>query len=173
MGGAGLDGGDPQRAAVGGGEELDVATEALVRAGVPQVVAFGSGPGEPIGADQGAVENQVAHALLPATEGDLGQLRGALGQHVDALVQVPVGGGLRHSGITGQAVHTAPVAKPAQHQHGLAERPQHARTLRGADPAAVRGQQPSQALHHRAGNIEGGSIGNQREASGIVDGILW
>src|SRR5512144_1966139 len=54
VGGAGLDVGDPQRAAVGGGEELDVATEALVLAGVPQVVAFGSGPGEPVGADQGA-----------------------------------------------------------------------------------------------------------------------
>ncbi len=33
--GAGLDGGDPQRAAVGGGEEPDVATEALVLAEVP------------------------------------------------------------------------------------------------------------------------------------------
>ena len=158
--------GDPQWGAVRGGQELDVAAEGVVFTGVPQVGAGGAGAGDPVTGDQGAVEDHVAEPLVVAAAQHLVQVRSPSREHVDALVQIPVAGGLADAGVAGQAVHAASVAKPAQHQHRLTETTQRTAAPRGAKLAAVSGQQPGQVLHHRAWDIECGSIGNQREASG-------
>lgn len=162
-----------RRGAVRSGEELYVAAEALVLAGVPGVdlLAFHAQryPGKAVGGDQGAIQDHVVHPLFPAAFQHLVYVWGMGGQDVDAFVQVAVSRGLRGAGVPGQAVHAAALTKPAQHQHGLAEGTQRPRALRGADPAAVRGQQPGQALHHVARDIEHGNIGDQREASGVPE----
>ena len=55
-GGARLDIGDPQRGAVRGGQELDVAAEALVFLAEPQVVAVVPSAGQAVALDEHAVE---------------------------------------------------------------------------------------------------------------------
>ncbi|WP_406279538.1 hypothetical protein [Embleya sp. NBC_00896] len=82
------------------------------------------------------------------------QVRGAVGEDVDAFVEVAVAGGLGDPGIAGQAVHTAALADPAQHEHRLPERAQRARALPGADHAPVCGQESGEELHHVARNVE-------------------
>lgn len=146
-----LDRGDPQWGAVGSGQNLDVAAEHVVFPGVSQVVAGGADPGDPITGDQGAVEDHVANPLVVAAAEDLVQVRSTLGEHVDAFVQVAVAGGLTDAGVPGQAVHTAALLEPAQHQHSLPEAAQHAAALRGADTTAVRGQQSGKVVYDGAG----------------------
>lgn len=138
--------------------------------GVPGVHLFARGAqvgaGDAVALDQRAVQEQMVHALLPALGKDSVQVRGLFGQDVDAFVQVAVAGGLRNTRIPGQAVHTRAVAEPAQHQHRLPERPQRPRTLRSADLTPATSKQPGEELHDRARDVEHGSIGDQREASG-------
>ncbi len=83
---AGLDISDPQRGAGRGGEELDVPPELLVLAGVPQVVTVGGDPGDPIGADQDPVEDQVARSLVMAAAENLVQVGRMVGQDIDPLM---------------------------------------------------------------------------------------
>src|SRR5512143_1505708 len=96
----------------------------------------------------------------------------ALGQHVDTLVQVAVAGGLTDTGVAGQAGQAATITEPAQNQRGLAERAERAGALRGADPAAVGGQQPGEELDDVARDVERGGMGNQREAPGVADDLV-
>lgn len=81
-----LDVRDPQRGAGGGGEELDVPAELLVLAGVPQIVAVGGDPGDPIGRDQDPVEDQVARSLVMAVAENLVPVGSAVGQDIDTLM---------------------------------------------------------------------------------------
>src|SRR5690606_25824030 len=91
----------PQWVPVGGGQELDVAAERAVFAGVPAVhrparagpFGFDHLPGDPGGADRGAVQDHVGVPGREPLIEYLVQVRGLGGEHGDALVQIPVGGG--------------------------------------------------------------------------------
>lgn len=166
---AGLDLGDPQRRAVGGGQELHVPAEGLVLLTEPPVVAVLAHAGDPVRFDQRAVEDHMGHAVLAAALQDFVQVGGSVGEDVDALVQVAVTGGLRDPSIVGQAVHAAALAEPAQHQHRLPERAQGTGPPRSADPAAVRGQQAGEELDGTARDVEHGGVGDHGEASGSAD----
>lgn len=111
VGGTGFDVGCPQRGAVRRGEELYVAAEALVLAGVPGVdlgaLDAWRCPGRAVGLDQGAVQDHVILPFLSVAFQHLVQVWGLGSQDIDAFVQVAVAGGLRDAGITGQAVHAA------------------------------------------------------------------
>ena len=104
----------------------------------------------------------MAHALLLAAGEDVVQFGGAVREDVNALVEVAVAGGLGDAGISGQAVHAAAFAEPAQDEYGLAERAQRPAAARGSDAAAVSGQQTGQVLHDVAGDVEPGVVGDQR-----------
>ncbi len=95
--------GCPMRGTVRGGHELDVPGEAPSLAGVPQVVALLRGAGHPVAGDEGAVQYHMAQPLLATALQHLMQLRGALDEDVDALVEVPVAGGLGDARVPGQA----------------------------------------------------------------------
>lgn len=54
-------------------------------------------------------------ALGPAADQHVVQVRGLGGEHVDALVQIPVGGGDPDPGVAGQHPQTRVIAEPAQY----------------------------------------------------------
>lgn len=164
-GGTRLDIGDPQRGAVRCGQELNVAAEALVLLGEPQVVVVLPDPCRPVAGDQRAVQHHVCHSPGTAEVQRLVQIRSLGGGHTDTLMEVAAAGGLRDPGVPGQAVHAAVCLEPAQHQYRLAERAQGARALRCADLAPVCGRQPGEELHDVVWDVERGGMGDQREAS--------
>jgi hypothetical protein len=43
-------------------------------------------------------------------------VRGVRGDHLQAFVQIAVGGGVADAGVTGEVVQVGAVAQPAQHQ---------------------------------------------------------
>jgi hypothetical protein len=139
----------------------------------PQVIAVVADAREAVGLDEGAVQDDVRHSVPSAAVQDVVQVWSLLGEDVDAFVQVAVAGGLGDARVAGQAVHASPLTEPAQDQHGLAERAQRPRSPRGAKPPPMGGQQPGQVVHDVARDIERGNIGDQREASGGSDKILW
>ncbi len=61
----------------------------------------------------------MAPAGGPSSLEHLVQVGGSVGEHVDALVQVAVAGGLRDAGVAGQGGHVDVLAEPAQDQDGL------------------------------------------------------
>lgn len=72
-----------------------------------------------VAGDQRPVQGQIGQAIGLRLHQGFVQIRGLGGQHVDALVQVPVGGGLGQSVIGGQGCYAGAVAVPAQHQFRL------------------------------------------------------
>lgn len=70
MGGAGADVGDPQREPGGVAQDLHVAAEGVVLAGVPPVVAGLGALGDPVGGHQGAVEAEkgLASGMCPVQD---------------------------------------------------------------------------------------------------------
>src|SRR5689334_8364244 len=99
-----------------------------------------------MGFDQRAVQDYVRHALAMTPGQDFVQVRGMVGENIDALVQVAVAGGLRDAGIAGQAMHAPALAELVQHQHRLSEWPQGSRAARGADPAPMRDKKAGEEL---------------------------
>ena len=94
MGRAGLHGRGPHREASVIGQDLHVAAEGLVLTRVPQVVA-GLGAGcDPVSAHQGAVQADERLASAPEPVQDVSDIGRPLGDDLQGLMQVPVGGGL-------------------------------------------------------------------------------
>ncbi|CAM3096406.1 hypothetical protein KV203_10945 [Skermania piniformis] len=89
----------------GGGQvrdDLHVAALVAVFAGVPQVIPdAGIAFDDPVGVDQCRVQAQVRPLFACGLVEDVVQVRGLVGDHVDRLVEVPVGGGDRESGFGG------------------------------------------------------------------------
>lgn len=106
--------------------------------------------GHAVAADEGAIHDHVAQALLAAPLQDLVQVGGLIGQNVDGLVQVAVTGGLENTRIMGQAVHAPGMVEPAQREERLPKRDQGTVTLWGTDHAAVCGQESGEELDHVA-----------------------
>lgn len=163
---------DAQRAACGIGKELDVGAVVVLVRRVPHIGTALTWLGAPGSSEDLAFED--GQRLVPVTQfaQHLLQLRGLGGEYVDAFVYVTIGGGQADGMVAGQGIGTAAVTEPAQDHHRLTERGKCTRAAWGADGAAVGGQQASQVGDHRAGNIEHGRIGNQREASASVDAVL-
>lgn len=159
--------GDPQRKSVRSSHELDVRAESAVLARVPQVdrgaPGTDGGLGDPVAGDEGAVEDHVGVARREARAQDLGQLRRLGGEHVDALVQIPVGGGDRDTGVTGQGGERRVLAEPAQHEHRLAKWRQGTAAASGTSLAPAGVQQSGQILGERSRDIERGRIGDHVE----------
>jgi hypothetical protein len=134
---AGPDRRDPERSAVGCGNDLDVAAVVLALARPPQVGLVRAGGGGAIGTDDGAVEVEACEAgrgrALPCG----GQVRGVVGEHGQPFVEVAVG---RRDGdpvVAGELSQPGTVQEPAQDQHALCERPQGAGALAGPETLAV------------------------------------
>src|SRR3712207_2961275 len=106
--------------AVGGAYARHVAAVRLLLAGETQVVAgIGILGPAPVGADEGAVEDDMGPAGGLAGLEHRVQVRGGRGEHVDALVQIPAAGCGGHPGIAGQGGHAGVLPEPAQHQQRL------------------------------------------------------
>ncbi len=111
---------DPQREPRRVDEHLDAASEGVVLARVPGVVAALGAPGDAVGGHQGAVQARVREPVGVGTGQDLLQGRGPVGDHVQALAAVPVRRRDRDPGVGGQAAQVGAVTQPAQHQDHLA-----------------------------------------------------
>jgi hypothetical protein len=108
----------------------------------------------------------VREALLAGPVQCLAQLRGLIGEHLDDLVPVAVGGGPRDAMVAGQGLGRRAVAEPAQAQHRLPEAGQRPAAARGAAAAALGGQQLRGELHQFPRDVERGTIGDHVEPSG-------
>ena len=98
----GADLGDPRRKAGRVEDDLHVAAEGVVLAGVPQVVpAFGAG-GDPVGGDEGAVQADEGQPGGVGAVQDVVELGRVRGDHVERFVQIAVGGGDAQAGLGGQ-----------------------------------------------------------------------
>jgi hypothetical protein len=99
VGAPGQRGGDPQRDAGGTGEGLDEAGVVVRLPRVPFVyfcaLLAGFLVGAAVGGDEGAVEDRVGKSLLSGFLQGVVQGGGQCPEDFDALVLVPVGGGLR------------------------------------------------------------------------------
>jgi hypothetical protein len=93
------------------------------------------------------------------------QVGGPGGQHVDALVQIAVAGGLRDSGVAGQGGHAGVLPKPAQHQDRLGAGCGGAGTDAGAAPATFGDEQVGQQRGGVGGNVERGRVGDHAGSS--------
>ena len=120
MGRAGLHRSGPHRETSVIAQDLHVAAEGPVPTGVPQVVAGLGTSIAPVSADQGLVQADERLAVPAEPVQDVGDLGGALGDHLQGLVQVAVAGGLPDPGAAGQGPHIGAVLEPPQHRHGLA-----------------------------------------------------
>lgn len=87
------------------------------------------------------------------------QVRGLGGEYVDALVQIPVGRGLRQPVIAPQVNHARVVAEPAQHQFRL--RPGRASPLKRAQimGPAVTVQQAGEVVQGFDRHVADGRVG--------------
>jgi hypothetical protein len=126
---------------------------AVVLAAPPQVhPARRARGGDPVGGDQGAVEDDVGVAGGLGSQQRPAQRRLARGEHVDGLVAVGVGGGRGDGVVAGQLGHAGVVEQPAQRQHRLLAGGQRSGALPGAPayPLAVEqlGQEHDAVLGH-------------------------
>lgn len=91
----------------------------------------GGGFSDPVGGDQGAVEDYVGVAGGESAAEYVGQLRGLGGEDVDAFVEIAVPGGEGDPCIAGQHCQWGVLPEPAQDEDGVLERG------RGASSAAT------------------------------------
>ena len=120
--------------------------------------------GDPVSADQGAVQADERLAVPAEPVQDVGDLGGSLGDDLQGLAGgVAVAGGLRDPGVAGQGPHICAVLEPPQHQDGLA--PGRAGPLMRADVvgATVSGQPAADGAHSGDGDVESGTIGQHAE----------
>lgn len=78
------------------------------------MIAFLGALRQAVGGNQGAVQGQVGPTVFLRLALGLVEVRSVGGQHVDALVQVPVGSGLGQAEVAGQVDDPRRVAAPAQ-----------------------------------------------------------
>ena len=149
---------------------MDVAAVLLVLAGIPGVVTGFVLPADSVGLDQGAVQVHVRPALGLCAGQDLVQFRSPRGQHVDAFVEIPVGGRDRQPGVQGEQPHPGVVAEPPQDQQRLRPRASSTRTCRSADPAPVLEQPDRQLPQCFGGHVQSGTIGDHAEPLGEEKG---
>jgi hypothetical protein len=137
VGAAGQRGGDPQRDAGGTGEGLDEAGVVVRLPRVPFVyfcaLLAGFLVGAAVGGDEGAVEDQVGKSLLSDFLQGVVQGGGQCPEDFDALVLVPVGGGLRDPEALAEAGEARPVAEPGEDEDGLLVAGQGAGSVPGAE----------------------------------------
>jgi hypothetical protein len=81
-----------------------------------------------------------------------------VGDHVERLVQVAVGGGDGQAGVCGQGAHVQTVAQPAQRQHDLGVHRADPLRRTGPRPTAVPGDPAGHRLQHRCGHIQAGTM---------------
>src|SRR5690606_3244667 len=117
-------------------------------------------PGDPGGADRGAVHDHVGVPGREPLIEYLVQVRGLGGEHGDALVQIPVGGGDADAGVGGQPGDRGGIPEPAQYQHRLPPHRQGAPAAAGAAGGAFLGQQPGRVPADGLGDVEAGTIGD-------------
>ena len=96
----------------------------------------------------------------------LAQVRGLGREHLDDLVQVPVGGGPGDAVITGQRARAGAVAEPAQRQHRLPKAGQRPAARRCAAAPPLSGQQLRGELHQFPGDVKRGTMPDHVEPSG-------
>ena len=170
---AGRDVGDPDWLAVGAHDGLHVSARRAVFAGIPGVDRFtfdaGGGLRTAVGADQLAVEHDVRPALLGHLLQGLVQVRGLRGEHPEGLVAVAVGRRAGHPEPGTDHRDLALGTHPHQHQQRLAEAGQQAGSLTGAADAALGAQQLGQLADQFTGDIEHGTIRDQRGVLGRLD----
>ncbi|GAA5179076.1 hypothetical protein GCM10023322_07970 [Rugosimonospora acidiphila] len=155
--------GGPDQEAGRVGEDLDVVAVVLALARPPQVGPVRAGSRDPVGVDERAVQVDVGVACDFRRGQCRVQVRGERGEHVDALVQVVVGGALGDPVVGGELADTGVVREPAQHKHRLRERAQCPGVAPGADLGAMLLQQPGQEPHGLPPDGQGGG-----EHDGIV-----
>lgn len=163
---------DPERPAVGCGDDLDVDAVVLVLADHHRSALFGPG-GDAIGTDDGAVEVEVCEAGRGRTLQGGGQVRWVVGEHGQPFVEVAVG---RRDGDMVVAVELSQpgtVQEPAQDQHALFEPPQGAGAL-APEMLAVFEQQLREGLSSGPADIERAGVGDwsTREASRYPEPVL-
>lgn len=138
--------------------------------GVPQVDGFavdaaGLFPAA-VGGDDGAVQDQVGEALIDGAPQDLVQVGCLIGQDVDDLVDVAVGGGAGDAVVAAEGGPVGAVAKPVQSHHRLRKAGQRPRTRAGAQSPAFGRQQLGEMVNQFLGNVERGTIGDHVGLSG-------
>ena len=87
-----------------------------------------------------------------------------MGDDLQGLVQVPVGGGLRDCAVAGQGPHFGAVLEPPQHHNGLDSGGGGPLMGAGVVSAAVGGQPAADGTHGSDGYVESGAIGHPRGA---------
>jgi hypothetical protein len=121
------------------------------------LAALGAG-GDPVGRNQRAVQAQEGQRAGAGAGQHVGQVGGVRGDHVECLVQVPIGGGDAQLRVGGQGAHVEAVAQPTQqqgalgvHRAGPLRRTRSRSTPAAGDPAGHR-------LQHRCGHIQAGTM---------------
>ena len=122
---AGFHLGGPDREAAGFEEGLDVPAEVMGLSGVPGVDLFAFHAGglgaAPVGVEDLAVQDQMRDALIQGSLQGLVEVEGAVGEDVDDLVQVPVGGGLGDPERFAVPGDVRPVPEPRDREQGLTQ----------------------------------------------------
>jgi hypothetical protein len=113
-----------------------------------------------VGFDDRTIQDHMREPQVPGPFQRLAQLRGLLGEHVDDLVAVAVGGGPGDTVVAGQRIAGGAVAEPAQPQHRLPEAGQRPAAPRGAAAAPLGQQQVRGELGQFPGHVKRGTIGD-------------
>lgn len=168
---SGFDLGDEEGEPVRAHDPLDIAAVGLGFAGVPEVdlLAFDAGGllRAAIGGDDDSIQYEVEQAPLAGLFQGLVEVGGLAGEHGGALVDVAVGGGAGDVVVGGQAGGVGAVAEVAQDQDGLVVAGQRPRVRACAQVAAVSAQEAGEVADEFHGDVECGTIGDQRSLSGV------
>jgi hypothetical protein len=169
VGAAGQRGGDPQRDAGGTGEGLDEAGVVVRLPRVPFVyfcaLLAGFLVGAAVGGDEGAVEDQVGKSLLSDFLQGVVQGGGQCPEDFDALVLVPVGGGLRDPEALAEAGEARPVAEPGEDEDGLLVAGQGAGSVPGAEFLPAFPQEVRNLDHELERDVKSDTVGDHAESS--------
>src|SRR5487761_710714 len=125
----------------------------------------------PVGVHYLAVQDHVRRALGQRPLECLGQSRRPGREHLDDLVQVPVGRGLRQPEPGAQPRDVPLVPEPGQAEQRLPVTAQLAGALPGADLAAAGGQQPGHEQDQLSRDIEHDTIGDHAEPLPVSDDL--
>ena len=103
---------------------------------------------------------------------DVSDIGGSLGDDLQGLVQVAVGGSLRDCAVAGQGPHFGAVLEPPQHHNGLDSGGGGPLMGAGVVSAAVGGQPAADGTHGSNGYVESGAIGHPRGAF-LASRLSW